>query len=154
MRTIYVSKKLLGFLAVLGGSIALLAAASAANENAQPTYAAATTSACVSINPVDVDELVVESNRQKLAEVQEWLDAQTAPATTDTAAQAQQPAAPSASSSHGTSNAATPPNPDDYDCADDYADDCEGWFASHGYANPYDDAYQYWEDNEYGWDGN
>lgn len=150
MRTIYISKKALAFVAVVAVSAALLAGASAANRNAQPAPAA-TTQACISINPVDVNAIVVESNREKLAEVQEWLDAQTAPATTDaTPSQSQQSRTPQAPASHGT-NADEPPNPDDYVYADEYADAAESWFAAHGYASPYDAAYQHWIDYEDGW---
>ena len=150
MRTIYISKKALAFVAVVAVSAALLAGASAANRNAQPAPAA-TTQACISINPVDVNAIVIESNRRKVAEVQEWLDAQTAAATESEAPSQRQPSSGTqVPSSHGT-DADTPPNPDDYVYADEYAQAAEAWFAAHGYANPYDDAYQYWVDNEDGW---
>lgn len=154
MRTIYISKKALAFVVVVAASTALLAGASAANRNAQPAPAA-TTQACISINPVDVNAIVVESNREKLAEVQEWLDAQTAPATTEPKAspQSQRLSSGAQTPKAGATDADTPPDPDDYVYADEYAEAAEAWFAAHGHANPYDAAYQYWLDNEDGWYG-
>jgi len=38
-------------------------------------------------------------------------------------------------------------DPLDYDSAEEYADDAEGWFRDHGSADPYGDALEYWEDN-------
>ena len=151
MRTIYISKKALTFVVVVAASTALLAGASTANRNAQPGPAA-TTQACISINPVDVNAIVIESNREKLAEVQEWLGAQTAPATTEPEAPSQTRLSSGAQAPKaGATDADTPPDPDDYVYADEYAQAAEAWFAAHGHANPYDAAYQYWLDNEDGW---
>ncbi len=41
-------------------------------------------------------------------------------------------------------------DPVDYDSPEEYADDAEPWFAEHGYSDPWDAAYAYWEDNA-GW---
>lgn len=41
-------------------------------------------------------------------------------------------------------------DPIDYDSPEEYADDAETWFAEHGYSDPWDAAYSYWEDNA-GW---
>ena len=38
-------------------------------------------------------------------------------------------------------------DPLDYDSAEEYAEDAEGWFRDHGSADPYGDALEYWEDN-------
>ena len=38
-------------------------------------------------------------------------------------------------------------DPLDYDSAEEYAEDAEGWFRDHGSVDPYGDALEYWEDN-------
>lgn len=45
----------------------------------------------------------------------------------------------------------TPPDPFDYDSPEEYADNVDGWYAEHGYDDPWDAAYNYYCGNCDNW---
>ena len=53
--------------------------------------------------------------------------------------------APSTSHAPSTPRVDNPPDPYDYDSPEEYADNEDQWFADHGYDDPWDAAFEYWE---------